>query len=51
MSTPMFEPPPLRTRLVCRVEAQLGEVQEIGTLARGRRRVVPIAGGRSTGRC
>ena len=46
---PMLEPPPLRTRLVCRVEAQLGEVQEIGTLAHGRRRVVPIAGGRLHG--
>lgn len=45
----MLEPPPLATRLVCRVDAQLGEVQEIGQLAAGRRRVVPIAGGRLEG--
>lgn len=45
----MLDPPPLNTRLVCRLEAQLGEVQEIGTLAHGRRRVVPVAGGRLHG--
>jgi Protein of unknown function (DUF3237) len=43
------EPPPLATRLIGRLHAQLGEVQEIGTFAGGRRRVVPIAGGRFEG--
>jgi uncharacterized protein DUF3237 len=41
----MGDPPPLRTRPVCRLRAELGAVQEIGTLKSGRRRVVPIAGG------
>ena len=45
----MHEPPPLTTRLVSRIRAHLGEVQEIGTLVTGRRRVVPIVGGRLEG--
>jgi hypothetical protein len=45
----MGDPPPLRTRLVCRLRAELGTVQEIGTLKSGRRRVVPIVGGRVEG--
>jgi len=45
----MPEPPPLETGLVCRLHVQLGAVQEIGTLATGRRRVVPIVGGRAEG--
>ena len=45
----MPEPPPLQTGLVCRLHVQLGAVQEIGTLAAGRRRVVPIVGGRVEG--
>jgi hypothetical protein len=45
----MTEPPPLRTRLICRLHVELGTVQEIGTLASGRRRVVPIVGGRVEG--
>ena len=49
MSTATYELPPLATRLVCRINAQLGPIQEIGTLASGRRRVVPIAGGRVEG--
>jgi Protein of unknown function (DUF3237) len=43
------EPPPLRTRLVCRITARLGEPQEIGEILGGRRRVVPIAGGSISG--
>jgi len=49
MSTVAYELPPLETRLVCRIHAQLGPVQEIGSIATGRRRVVPIAGGRVEG--
>lgn len=45
----MPAPPPLQTDLVCRLHVQLGAVQEIGTLAIGRRRVVPIVGGRVEG--
>jgi Protein of unknown function (DUF3237) len=45
----MPEPPPLQTGLVCRLHVQLGAVEEIGTLAVGRRRVVPIVGGRVEG--
>jgi len=45
----MSEPPPLETRLVCRLRGELGPVQEIGTVSAGRRRVVPIAGGRADG--
>jgi hypothetical protein len=41
--------PPLTTSLVCHFEAQLGEPIEIGTLVAGRRRVVPILGGRVEG--
>lgn len=41
----MSKPPPLQTRLICRISARLGEVQDIGELPAGRRRVVPIAGG------
>jgi len=43
------KPPPLRTRLICRLQAELGEVQDIGPVPGGRRRVVPIAGGRVEG--
>jgi hypothetical protein len=35
--------------LICRVHAELGEVQDIGPVPGGRRRVVPIAGGRVEG--
>ncbi|HZL54395.1 MAG TPA: DUF3237 domain-containing protein [Solirubrobacteraceae bacterium] len=45
----MSKPPPLQTRLICRISAQLGEVQDIGQVPGGRRRVVPIAGGRVEG--
>jgi hypothetical protein len=45
----MPAPPPLQTELVCRLHVRLGAVQEIGTLAIGRRRVVPIVGGRVEG--
>jgi hypothetical protein len=45
----MPAPPPLQTDLVCRLHVQLGAVQEIGTLAIGRRRAVPIVGGRVEG--
>lgn len=45
----MIEPPPLRTRLIARLHAELGEVQEIGAVPGGRRRVVPISGGRIEG--
>ena len=45
----MPEPPPLATRLVCRIRGELGAVQEIGDVSAGRRRVVPIAGGRVDG--
>ncbi len=38
----MFE---LRSEFAFHLDAQLGEVQEIGNLSAGRRRVVPIAGG------
>jgi Protein of unknown function (DUF3237) len=41
----MTDPPPFSSRYVCRLRADLGAVQEIGTLTAGRRRVVPIAGG------
>jgi hypothetical protein len=41
----MSGPPPLRTRPICSLHVELGTVQEIGTLASGRRRVVPILGG------
>jgi hypothetical protein len=43
------KPPPLQTRLICRLHAELGEVQDIGPVPGGRRRVVPIAGGRVEG--
>jgi hypothetical protein len=43
------EPPPLKLSLVCRIEAQLGTVQEIGETRAGRRRVVAIAGGTVAG--
>ena len=49
MSTTVYELPPLSTRLVARIHAELGPIHEIGTLATGRRRVVPIAGGRVEG--
>jgi hypothetical protein len=39
------DPPPFSSRYVCRIRADLGEVQEIGATSPGRRRVVPIAGG------
>jgi hypothetical protein len=42
-------PPPLSARLICQLHVELGAVQEIGTLASGRRRVVPIVGGRVEG--
>ena len=45
----MSGPPPLRTRPICSLHVELGTVQEIGTLASGRRRVVPILGGRVEG--
>jgi hypothetical protein len=41
--------PLLTTSLVCHFEAQLGQPLEIGTVAAGRRRVVPILGGRVDG--
>jgi len=43
------KPPPLETRLICHIDARLGEVQDIGEVPGGRRRVVPIAGGRVEG--
>jgi hypothetical protein len=43
------KPPALQTRLICRISADLGEVQDIGQVPGGRRRVVPIAGGRVEG--
>ena len=45
----MPKPPPLETRLICHIDARLGEVQDIGEVPGGRRRVVPIAGGRVEG--
>ena len=41
----MTDPPPFSSHWVCRLRADLGTMPEIGTLAAGRRRVVPIAGG------
>lgn len=41
----MSKPPPLQTRPICRISARLGEIQDIGEVPGGRRRVVPIAGG------
>ena len=45
----MYEPPPFQSTLVARLHVQLGAVQEIGTLTSGRRRVVPVLGGRVSG--
>jgi hypothetical protein len=49
MPRAVSKPPPLQTRLICRIHAELGEVQDIGQVPGGRRRVVPIAGGRVEG--
>jgi len=49
MPRAVSKPPPLQTRLICRLHAELGEIQDIGQVPGGRRRVVPIAGGRVEG--
>jgi Protein of unknown function (DUF3237) len=41
----MTDPPPFDSRLVCRITAALEEIQDIGPIPGGHRRVVPIAGG------
>jgi hypothetical protein len=46
---PVPEPPPMQTRLICRVRGEISSVQEIGELSSGRRRVVVIAGGWARG--
>ena len=45
----MTEPPPFASRPVCRIQAKLEELQDIGWVPGGHRRVVPIAGGSVSG--
>ena len=45
----MADPPPFASRPVCRIRATLGEIQDIGHVPGGHRRVVPIAGGTVVG--
>jgi hypothetical protein len=49
MSASELELPPLRGRLVTRVEVELGEILDLGPTPAGHRRVVPIVGGRFDG--